>query len=225
MILTGKIIESDETGITISAYFPDYLIEKRNIKTVEINITDGRHINAAQRKHIYATIRDISLYTGHDTEELKSIFKADYIAKTGEPWFSLANVDMTTASSFLQHLIDFCLVWGIPCSNDSTLLERSPDIARFCYMSLATRTCCICGKKGAEVHHAGESRVGMGRNRNKISHLGLEAIALCVNHHRLGIKAIHSIPEKEFYDLHHVFPIRLDEYLCKKLNLKILKGR
>ena len=214
MILTGKIIESDETGIVISAYFPDYLIEKRNIKTVEINITDGRHINAAQRKHIYATLRDISLYTGHDTEELKSIFKADYIAKTGEPWFSLANVDMTTASSFLQHLIDFCLTWGI--STNDSYLDRSPDIGRYLYMCLATRTCSICGKR-AEVHHSGEDRVGMGRNRLKISHLGLLATALCREHHT----EIHSKPEKEFFDKYHTWPIKLDEYLCKQLRLKV----
>jgi len=214
MILTGKIIESDETGITISAYFPDYLIEKRHIKTVEINITDDRHINADQRRKIYATIRDISLYTGHNPEELKSIFKADYIAKTGDPWFSLANVDMTTASSFLQHLIDFCLIWGIS-ANDS-YLDRSPDVGRYLYMCLATRTCSICGKR-AEVHHSGEDRVGMGRNRLKISHLGLLATALCRVHHT----EIHTKPEKEFFDKYHIWPIKLDEYLCKKLRLKV----
>lgn len=213
MILTGKIVKSDETGIIISAYFPDYLIEKRHIKTVEINITDGRHINTDQRRKIYATIRDISLYTGHDTEELKSIFKADYIAKTGEPWFSLANVDMTTASRFLQHLIDFCLVWGI--STNDSYLDRSPDIGRYLYMCIATRTCSICGKK-ADVHHSGEDRVGMGRNRLKISHLGLSAAALCRVHHT----EIHTMPEKEFFDKYHIWPIRLDEYLCKQLRLK-----
>lgn len=215
MIITGQIIKSNEERILISAPFPNYLLEKRHIDTVEVIVADGRHINSAQRRHIYATIRDISLYTGHDVDELKSIFKANYIAKTGEKWFSLANVDMTTASDFLQHLIDFCLTWGIP-TNDS-YLDRSPDIGRYLYMCLATRTCSICGKR-AETHHSGEGRVGMGRNRLKISHLGLLATALCRVHHT----EIHSKPEREFFEKYHTWPIKLDEYLCKKLRLRMI---
>lgn len=214
MIIFGQIVDSTEGEILISASFPNYLVEKRDIRTVEITITDGRQISAAQRKHIYATIRDISLYTGHTVEELKDIFKADYIAKTGESWFSLANVDMTTANAFLQHLIDFCLVWGIPTQDK--YLDRSPDVNRYLYMCLATRTCSLCGSK-ADVHHSGEDRVGMGRNRNKISHPGLMATALCRIHHN----EIHSMPEKEFFEKYHIWSIRLDEYLCKKLGLKI----
>lgn len=215
MIITGQVVDSNDTEMLISASFPSYLIEKRHIDTVEIIVTDGRHISPDQRKKIYATLRDISIYTGHAVDELKSIFKADYIAKTGELWFSLSNVDMTTASNFLQHLIDFCLIWGIPTKDN--YLDRSPDIGRYLYMCLATRTCALCGKK-AEVHHSGEDKVGMGRNRNKISHLGLKAVALCRQHHEFGI---HTMPESEFYEKNHIWPIRLDGYLCKKLGLKV----
>ena len=215
MIVIGEVIDYTDEIMLISCPFPGYLVEKREIKEVEISVTDGRTITTPLRKHIYATIRDISLYTGHTTEELKDIFKADYIAKTGEKWFSLSNVDMTTACNFLQHLIDFCLVWGIPTQD--SYLERSPDINRYLYMCLATRTCALCGKK-AEVHHSGEDRVGMGRDRAKIHHLGLQAVALCRGHHEFGI---HTMPESEFFDLHHIWPIKLDEYLCRTLGLKV----
>jgi len=218
MIITGQIVDSADSEVLISASFPSYLIERRNIKEVEIIVTDGRHISPEQRRKIYATLRDISLYTGHTVEDLKSIFKADYIATTGEQWFSLSNVDMTTASNYLQHLIEFCLVWGIPTLD--SYLDRAPDVSRYLYMCLATRTCALCGRK-AEVHHSGEDRVGMGRDRQKISHLGLQAVALCANHHRLGKGAIRNIPESEFFEMHHIWPIRLDEHLCKQLGLKI----
>jgi len=218
MIITGQILKVKDDKVLIGASIPQYLIEKKDISTVEIVLNDGRAINADQRKKIYATLRDVSLYTGHTPEELKAIFKADYIAKTGTKWFSLSDVDMTTASDFLQHLIEFCIDNGIP-SGDS-YLDRAPNISRYLYRCLATRTCAICGKK-AEVHHSGEDRIGMGRNRAKISHLGLLAVALCPGDHRLNGKAIHNISESEFCELHHIFPIKLDEYLCKKLNLKI----
>ncbi|SHN77496.1 putative HNHc nuclease [Desulfitobacterium chlororespirans] len=218
MIIHGQVVKTTDAEVFIRAPLSSYLVDKRRIDTVEIIVTDGRHISAAQRKHIYATLRDISLYTGHDVEDLKSIFKADYIATTGEPWFSLSNVDMTTASNYLQHLIEFCLVWGIPTLD--SYLDRAPDVSRYLYMCLATRTCVLCGKK-AEVHHSGEDRVGMGRNRQKISHLGLQAVALCAEHHRLGKGAIHNIPESEFFEKNHIYPIRLDEHLCKQLGLRI----
>jgi hypothetical protein len=221
MIITGKIVDYADEVMYISASFPSYLIEKREIKEVEIIVTDGRTITTPLRCHIYATLRDISLYTGHTVEELKDIFKADYIAKTGAKWFSLSDVDITTACDFLQHLIDFCLENWIPCIKDSTYLERSPDVGRYLYKCLATRTCAICGKIGAEVHHSGESKVGMGRNRKTIHHLGLQAVSLCADHHRFRKDAIHNIPEKEFFDKYHIWPIKLDEYLCKRLGLKV----
>lgn len=215
MILTGQIVGSTETEILISASYPNYLVEKLHLDTVEIIIKDGRNISTDQRKKIYATLRDISLHTGHEIEDLKSIFKANYIAKTGDEWFSLSNVDMTTASKFLQFLVDFCLVWSIP-SKDS-YLDRSPDVGRYLYMCLATRTCAICGKR-AEVHHAGEDRIGMGRDRDQISHLGKKAVALCQGHHEF---MIHTMPESEFFEKHHIWPIRLDEHLCKQLGLRV----
>ena len=217
MILTGKIVDYAEEVMYISAPYPSYLIEKRDIQEVEIIVTDGRTISTPQRKHIYATLRDISLYTGHTTEELKDIFKADYIAATGAKWFSLSNVDMTTASDFLQHIVEFCIDYGIP--TDGKLLDRAPDIGRYLYRCLATRTCAICRKK-AETHHSGEDRIGMGRDRTKIHHLGLKAVALCPDHHRHRNDAIHNIPESEFFAKYYIWPIKLDEYLCKTLGLK-----
>lgn len=215
MKLTGRIIKSTDTEIFINASFPGYLKEKFNVSTVEIIVSDGRHISADQRKKIYATFRDISLFTGHEILDLKNIFKADFIAKTGESWFSLSTVDMTTANHFLQYLIDFCLVWNV--ASKESYLERSPDVSRYLYMCLATRTCAVCGKR-AEIHHSGNDRIGMGRDRDSISHLGLKAVALCQRHHEF---MIHTMSESEFFKKYHIWPIKLDEYLCKKLGLKI----
>lgn len=214
MIITGQILKTKDDKVLIGATFPDYLIEKQNIKTVGIEITDGRNISREQQKKIYATFNDISSYTGHVTEELKSIFKTMYLARTGGEWFSLSSVDMTTASDFLQFMIEFCIDHGIPTMDN--YLDRAPDIGRYLYRCLATRTCALCGKK-AEVHHSGEDKIGMGRNRAKIHHLGLQAVAVCRVHHT----EIHNIPESEFYDKYHLWPIKLDEYLCKTLGLKI----
>ena len=56
----------------------------------------------------------------------------------------------------------------------------------------------------------------MGRNREDIVHVGLNAIALCDEHH----KEVHATSESEFFAYHHIYGIKLDNYLCKRLSLR-----
>ena len=84
MIVTAKIIGYDGKNMVV---IPDASIDKeliqKQINRVEIRLNDGRTITAEQRKKAYATIRDISDYSGHAPEFLKEWFKYEYIIKTG----------------------------------------------------------------------------------------------------------------------------------------------
>ena len=124
MVIQGNITGYDGKQLTIAAPLADeYLLVKRNIRECEIRLTDGRAISANQRKAIYATLRDISLWTGYVPDETKAIMKYDFIASTGAGEFSLSDTDMTTANEFLNHLLDFCLFHSIPLSDK--IIERS----------------------------------------------------------------------------------------------------
>lgn len=199
MIITGQIIENNDGQILISASVPNYLIEKQNITTVEIEIVDGRNITRRQQMKFWAIMGDFADYTGYDPDQARQLFELLYMAKTGCDYFSLSAkdpdkaVDMTTASDFIQFVVDYCLEHSIPIKD---ALDRSPDIGRYLYMCLATRTCCLCGKK-AEVHLTRDG-----------------AVALCRSHR---LKAIDT---PDFMELNHIWTIRLDEYLRDKLNLK-----
>ena len=48
-----------------------YDLERQQSRLVEIRIDDGRMISGEQRRKAYATINDISDYTGHHPEYLK----------------------------------------------------------------------------------------------------------------------------------------------------------
>ena len=186
--------------------FPDtYLLDKRNVADVEVRIDDGRTISAEQRRKIYATLNDMSLFTGHLPEEQKAIMKYWFIAKTGGPYFSLSDADMTTANEFLTFLLEFCLEWDIPTQDN--MLDRSPDAARYIYACLAHKKCIICNGK-AYLHHA--DRVGMGRNRKEITHAGMRAQPLCAVHHREA----HDTGQTVFDEKYHVFGVKLDRTLC-----------
>ena len=64
------------------------------------------------------------------------------------------------------------------------------------------------------MHHV--DRIGMGRDRKTIVHVGMRAIALCREHHIMA----HN-NEATLFEKYHIYGIKLDEYLCKKLKLGV----
>jgi hypothetical protein len=211
-MIKGYISNYDGENLTIVAPFPDgYLLEKREITECEIRLDDGRHISADQRKKIYATINDISNWSGHPPDEVKAILKYDFIAKTGCDYFSLSDVDMTTANEFLNHLVEFCIQWDIPCGD--SLLSRSPDVARYIYACLINKRCAVCGS-AAEVHHI--DAIGNGRNRKEIIHIGMRVLPLCRTHH----SECHNIGRDTFCEKYKLFGIKADADICRVFKMK-----
>lgn len=178
----------------------------KNVSKCEVMFDDGRRISADQRKKIYATLRDISQWSGYDPEYAKEIMKYEYISRTGVPYFSLRDTDMTTAREFLQFLIEFCVEQEIPTKDN--LIDRSPDISRYIYCCLVFKKCCISGKK-AELHHV--DAVGRGRDRDKIIHLGYRVMPLSRAYHTEA----HTIGQKTFDEKYKVYGIKLDKRLCE----------
>ena len=183
----------------------------KNVSKCEVMFDDGRRISADQRKKIYATLRDISQWSGYDPEYAKEIMKYEYISRTGVPYFSLSNTDMTTAREFLQFLIEFCVEQEIPTKDN--LIDRSPDISRYIYCCLVFKKCCISGNK-AELHHV--DAVGRGRDRDKIIHLGYRVMPLSRAYHTEA----HTIGQKSFDEKYKVYGIKLDKRLCEIWNVK-----
>lgn len=181
----------------------------------ELRINDGRVITVDQRKKIYATIRDISSFIGDDPEYLKEYLKYDYCAATGEEHFSLSNCSITTARNFISHIIDFILKWDIPLTEIA--LNRTEDIDRYLYGCIKYRKCCITGRPGADIHHVEGSRVGMGRNRRKISHRGLELMALSREWH----DKVHKEGEKDIFEKYKIYGIIIDDETLKDLGLTL----
>lgn len=189
-----------------------YFIDKQDITQARVIFDDGRKIRPEQRKKAYAIIGEIAEWSGHTPPELmKDTLKINFLEYTGGEIFSLSDCSVTTAREYINYLIDFCFFHNIPTRD--TMLNHTDDINHYLYACLAHRKCCICNQK-AEIHHCEGSRVGMGFNRNKIDNIGRRAIALCRKHHAQAHNS-----EKEFFDKYHVYGIKLDEYLVRKLGL------
>lgn len=211
MIVTAKIVGFDGEQLVIK---PNSMIDRellqKNVDLVEVRLVDGREISAEQRKKAYATLNEIAKWSGTPPEMVKDYLKFIFCGETGEKWFSLSDCTVSTAREFITYLINFCFRFGVPTQD--SLLDRTDDISKYLYLCLEHRKCAICNAR-AEVHHI--DTVGMGNNRNSINHIGKEAIALCRKHHREA-----HTKGKQFLDDNHIYGIKLDEYLCKKLKLR-----
>lgn len=198
----GKLVLKPDTDIS-------RFVEQKRPRRVEVRLDDGRTISVDQRRKIFAIIRDISLWSGHEPEELRQYLEWDFCSRAMREWFSLSDCDMTTAREFITYLISFCFHWGVPTKD--SLLTQTDDIGKYLYLCLENRRCAICNRP-AEVHHV--DRIGMGMDREKIVHVGLNAIALCRAHH----EEAHRRENALFAD-YHIYGIKLDKHLCKVLSL------
>lgn len=211
MITTAKILKYDGETLLIKPLEPiDREMLQKQVDTIEIRLTDGREISAEQRRKIFALLRDISNWCGHEPEYIRQYTEFEFRLKNGLKPFSLSDCNKSTARDYISYLIEFCFIHCVP-SRD-TLLNRTDDISKYLYQCIEHRRCAVCNKP-SDIHHI--DTVGMGRDRDTIIHKGMEVIALCREHHTQG-----HTEGQSFLDKYHIYGIKLDDFLCDKLNLK-----
>ena len=212
-----KSVKETDEGTDLTIHVPNEFIQSKIIRyrthVAEVSINDGRTITPEQRKKIYATLKDISLYTGDEPEYLKEFLKFDYCGESGEDYFSLSDCSVETARKFINHLIEFVIKSGIPLTD--LAVNRTDDIDKYLYYCLKHRVCAISGKPNADIHHCEGSRVGIGSNRREISNKGRELIALSREWHT----RVHNEGEERIFKLYKVYGITLDDITLKELNL------
>lgn len=210
-ITTAKIVGYDGEILQLKplGYIDRELLQKQ-VDIIEIRLVDGREISAEQRRKIFATVRDIAAWSGHEPEYIRQFTEFDFRLQNGLEPFSLSDCDKSTAREFISYLVEFCFNHGVPTRD--TLLNRTDDIGKYLYYCLEHRRCAVCNEK-ADIHHV--TAVGMGRDREQIIHAGMEAIALCRKHHQEA-----HIKGQAFFNEYHIYGIKLDKYLCDILNLK-----
>lgn len=236
MLMKGYISGYDGQALNITVPFSDAgLLQKQEITECEVRLTDGRTITPAQRRKIFAMVRDIAdwatwakdrrqyqevlrqlqllyLIDTTDTEAVRHQLEYHYCELLDINLFSLSNCDVSTAREFISYLIDLAIEHEIPCRD--SLLNRCEDIERYLYSCVERRRCAICGKK-ADIHEV--ERVGMGRDRRQLHHLGQLVQPLCRQHHQ----EVDQVGQASFDKKYHITGIRLDENLCKKLKWRI----
>lgn len=209
--VTGKLARAGGKVVVVPDLPIDRDVAQKLIRSAEIRLFDGREITPEQRRKVFALVGDIAWYSGHEPEYLRKLLTLEFVKDSGGDFFSLSNCEKSVARDFISWLIDFCFAWNVPTRD--TLLLQADDVGKYLYSCLEHKRCAVCNNP-AQLHHV--DTVGMGRNREKIVHEGMMAMALCQKHHA----EVHTIGQKTFDKKYHIYGIRLDAYLCSCLKIK-----
>ena len=190
-----------EDGTDMIIHIPEkvaYYFTDKRCRSAQIRLDDGRRITAEQRKKAYATMNDISSYTGYLPEEQKEWLKYLHISRTGSDYFSLSDCSVDKAREFINTILDYALEEGIPLSDLG--INRTDDIGKYLYFCIKHKKCAVCGKPG-EIHHV--DAIGMGRDRRKVDDSESRKICLCRTHHTIA----HTKGMDRFEQMYHVYGI------------------
>ena len=183
------IKETDE-GTDLLLHIPGEMVQGKISKyrnnnkiNAEIKIDDNRAISSNQRAKIFATIKDIALFTGDHPEDLRAFLLYDYCIENGQVPFSLSTCSISQAREYITFIIDFILKHDIPLSDKA--LNRTDDIDK--YLS--------------DLHHV--DTIGMGRDRKTVNDSKYKKIQLCRQHH----SEAHNIGIDSFKTKYHVYGI------------------
>jgi hypothetical protein len=176
---------------------------------------DSRSITAEQRRKAWALMTEIAVFQGQGKDDVYREQSAAFSLKNLETMqgrlFHLSTATVSEARAFITLLIEIIIEYGIPTKEP--LYGLCDDLPRYMYACLINKKCAVCGKK-AELHHY--DRVGMGRNRNEICHIGMRCLPLCREHHMEA----HNIGQTAFDNKYHLEPVAIDENIAKKYRLR-----
>ncbi len=182
-------------------------------RQAELFIKDPRGFTVEQRAFVFSLMNDIYRYTGQPFDDLKDIFYWQFRFLTGKN-ISLKNISTNTVDdvSLLADLVlDFIFDGDIPFKDGYEVPPQ--NIQYFFYKCVMNRTCCICGKKNADVDHF-DKALGR-RKRKEVDHTEFTFTALCRTHHTEK----HQIGITEFKNKYHVIGIKLNQDEIKKLRI------
>lgn len=188
---------------------------------IEVNVqkVDNRHITDQQRKFIFALCNEIGYYMGEDSEWVRMLVQT-YNAKLRDiDVESLSSCYMTYANGLIDTIINFCIDNQIPINAETINEYRYTFDEKQTYAMALQRVCVVCGQR-ADIHHV--DSVGMGNNRNDISHVGKRALPLCRLHHG----ECHQTGNEKFIEKYHLTPFTIDkkmEYFIKKGKIREFK--
>lgn len=218
--MRAEIIGRDGNELTIKV-FDDLTDEDINRYRLgdrlfaKLELFDPESITADQRKHIYALLGDLEVYTGYPKDWWERYLKENFMHydfMMDLPSLGVNKMNKARASKFIEFIIIFCIQNEVPFrKNQFYLTQESSNVLFYLTMS---RLCVVCGQPHADIHHA-TNLVGMGNVRKMHNHWDSTFLSLCREHHN----EVHSLGLEEFNKKYLVKPVKLNQRQLKEVGV------
>ena len=202
-----------EKGAWFKVHVPGWFAPKKLIQkwmSGAIRFDDGRSITSAQNKLIHALIGDVAKhYDYHPSErkQLKEDLKLQFAEAYGIEVFSISDLDVPTATEFIDYLIEFMLLWDIEMSPKVNAMARTTNNWIYYHIMNGKCVCCQRDKRTIGIHLHHTNPIGMGRDRKKVDHSEHKFLTLCADHHQEA----HTLGQKTFNARYHLDGIKLSK--------------
>ena len=184
-----------------------------------IKVIPVKKLSQAQNGLIHVLLKQFGDEIGYTLIEIKELMKEQFAIATDKLDFSTAKCDMETANEFISFIIEQALELGINLyilgKHDKRykhILEIDNITQRYVIACLKSRTCAICGRKGADLHHWKTIASAAGTYENDDG-LKTPFMSLCRIHHN----EFHEKGQKEFEEKYHIEGVWLNPQLVYEL--------
>lgn len=189
-----------------------------------IKVIPVKKLSQAQNGLIHVLLKQFGEEIGYTLIEIKELMKEQFAISTDRMDFSTARCDMETANEFISFIIEQAMELGINLyilgKHDNRyrhILEIDNITQRYVIACLKNKTCAICGRSEADLHHYNSVASIGGYEYDD----GLKTpfLPLCRLHH----SEFHAIGKTDFENKYHIQGIWLNEQLVKELK-KVYKN-
>lgn len=194
------------------------LIEER-LNHYPIKVIPVKRLSKAQNGLIHVLLKQFGEELGWTMQDMKEYQKEQFALSRDLEKFSTANCDMEMANDFIAFIIEQALrneinlyVLNKHDNRYKSILKVDKTTERYVIACLRAKTCAICGRKGADLHHWKTIASAAGAYENDDG-LKTPFMSLCRIHHN----EFHEIGQKEFEEKYHIEGVWLNPQLVYEL--------
>lgn len=198
---------------------------EEHLRKLKIRVIPIKKLSKAQNGLIHVLLKQFADELGWTMQDMKEYQKEQFALSRDLEKFSTTSCDMEMANDFIAFIIEQALELGINLyilgEHDKRykhILEIDNITQRYVIACLKSRTCAICGRKGADLHHWNTIASAVGTYENDDG-LKTPFMSLCRIHHN----EFHDRGQKEFEEKYHIEGVWLNPQLVYEL-LEVYKN-
>ena len=192
---------------------------EEHLKKLKIRVIPKKKLTKAQNGLIHVLLKQFADELGWTMQDMKEYQKEQFALSRDLEKFSTASCDMEMANDFIAFIIEQALeneinlyVFNKHDNRYKSILNIDKTTERYVIACLRAKTCAICGRKGADLHHWKTIASAAGAYENDDG-LKTPFMSLCRMHHN----EFHEIGQKEFEEKYHIEGVWLNPQLVYEL--------